>query len=283
MKRSICCIPVLILLLFSCQTYKGTKEGTEVARVGDRVLLKEDLPLLPESSILAGDSLRLMQDYVRKWVKHELLLRKAELNLSEEFKQNVEKQLQETRRSLMIYQYEQQMINQKMDTVVSEEDIQAYYDKNTENFRLRDHLVKALYLKIPNEAPNLSRVKNWYRSESNEDLAQLESYCYQFADKYDDFGENWVEFNQILNMVPLEVSNTDYYLRRNQYIEVSDSAYSYYVHLRDYLLNSNYAPVEYVSDEIKDIILNRRKLSFLQNLENSIYNDGADQGAFIIH
>jgi hypothetical protein len=272
-----------LLWAVSCNGYTNGKQETVIARVGEKQLLQTDLPTLPQASIEDGDSLRLMDAYIEKWIKNELMLRKAELNLTDEYKQNVERRLNDTRTSLMIYQYKQQMISQKMDTLVSEQKIKEYYEENINNFRLKYNIVKALYLKIPSEAPNLNRVRNWYRSDKSGDLAQLEGYCYQFADKYDDFREGWIEFDRLLSMLPVEADNQDYFLRRNRFIEEQDSAFHYYVSLRDYILHDNPAPMEYVQDEIKDIILNNRKLSFLQKLENSIYNDALDQGAFKVY
>lgn len=169
---------------------------------------------------------------------------------------------------------------EKMDTIVSETEIESYYSNNENHFRLNSSIIKALFIKIPLEAPNIEKVRKWYTSNSPSDLQQLESYCFQFAEKYDDFGEEWISFDKLAVELPSEIINPDEFLKRYTFYETQDSSAVYFMAIRDYRLRSTIAPFEYVKDDIKSIILNNRRFEFLKNLENDIYNEAVKSNVF---
>ena len=211
------------------------------------------------------------------------MLQRAELNISTNQQKEINNQLEETRASLIIYQYEKQMINQKLDTIVEDDEISSYYNENLSNFVLDENIIKALFVKLSKDAPNISRVRNWYRSDRNEDLTELESYCFQFAEKYDYFDEDWISFDNLLREIPLIVNDQERYLRYNSNFEAEDSLFHYFINIRDYRLKTTTSPIEYITDNIRTIILNNRKIQFLIDLENNIYNDAINRQEFEVY
>ena len=129
--------------------------------------------------------------------RDNFLLQKAEDNLSPELKDEIAKQLEETRSNLVIYQYQRQMILEKLDTVLTDAELENYYAANENSFILTSNIVKALFIKLPLETPDINKIKLLARSNDQNDLQQLESYCYQFAEKFDDFNEEWVPMDRL--------------------------------------------------------------------------------------
>ena len=121
------------------------------------------------------------------------------------------------------------------------------------------------------------------RSNNQSDLQQLEKYCYQFAEKFDDFNEEWVSMDRLSVELQQDIENEEDFLKRNTFFETSDSASVYLVSIRDYRLRSSLAPYEYVKDDIKRIIWNTRRFEFIQSLENGIYNDALKKNNFKIY
>lgn len=273
----------LLLVIFSCSTYHSNNGGDPIATVGDKYLYLSDIPDFFSYELSAKDSAIIAKKYIQKWIKKQLILQKAELNLTVAKQREVNKQLEETRASLIIYQYEQEMIKQKLDTIVTENEIEAFYKENPSNFILKQNIVKALYVKLSIDAPNLKKVKQWYKSNNDEDLTQLESYCYQYAEKFDYFNEEWIYFDRLLKKLPVIIPDQERFLNRNNYIETQDSLYHYFVHLRDHTLKGTVSPVEFVQNDIKTIILTNRKIEFLKELENNIYNDALNRNEFEIY
>lgn len=278
--RIIIAVCNLLILVSACTSYNNGANRQEVARVGDKYLYADQIPIRINKGISREDSISITRNYIDRWIKNELILRKAEENLSEEYKEEINKKLEETRANLMIYQYEQQMMFQKMDTTVTAREINEYYDKHVQNFNLQNSIVKVLFLKLPLAAPNIEKARASFRSDSQNDIQSLESYAYQFAEKFDDFGEKWININFLQRELPDNIDNEAYFLRNNRYYEISDSSFHYFVNIRDYRLRGTIAPLEYVSADIKTILLNNRKIEFLQQLENGIYNEGMKENSF---
>lgn len=271
-----------LLLLAGCKNSHNRTKRIAIAEVGKVVLYYDEMPKLIQRGVNDADSAALFQNYINKWAKKQLLLQKAEDNLSPALKDEIAKQLEETRTNLVIYQYQQQMILQKLDTVLTDAELENYYAANGNSFVLNSNIVKALFIKLPLESPDLNKIKLLARSNDHNDLQQLESYCYQFAEKFDDFSEDWVPMDRITVELNQNIENEENFLKRNTFYETSDSASVYLVSFRDFRLRSSLAPFEYVKDDIKRIIWNARRFEFIQSLENGIYKDALKNNSFKI-
>ncbi len=275
-------ITIIVITTTGCGNSRRDPKRVAVARAGDTYLYLDQIPHLITEETSVIDSAGIIHEYINKWARKEFLYQKAVENLSPELRDEIDKQLQKTRSDLVIYQYQRQMMLQKMDTTVTEAELENYYSSNQENFSLGSSIIKALFIKLPIETPDIYRIRSLARSNEQTDLQQLESICYQFADKFDDFNEKWIPFDRLTVELPDDISNEEYFLRRTTFYESRDSTYIYYITIRDYKLRSTLAPFEYVRDDIKRIIWNNRRLEYIQTLENGIYNDALKENDFTI-
>ncbi|MFO7828021.1 MAG: hypothetical protein R6V23_05330 [Bacteroidales bacterium] len=275
-------IGTLLLLIFSCNRKTGEENDKPLARVHDKYLYESDIEDLFPSSISENDSIILASNYINDWIKKQLMLKKAEENLSDESR-DIEKLLEDYKSSLLVFRYRQELIKQKIDTVVTENEIESYYNEYSANFILNHNVIKALYLKISKESPDIDKVKQWYKSDDAEDLTRLEDYCYQYATKFDHFNNDWIPFNNIISELPLDIDDQERYLKYNKFIETEDSLFYYFVKINDFALTSTVQPIEYAQSKIKTIILNKRKFSFFEELENNVYNNALNHNEFIIY
>jgi len=274
---------IIVVLAAGCKDHNKSARRIAVAIAGDVVLYHDQIPALIIPGAAPADSSALAQDYINKWARKELMFQKAVENLSPELKEEIDRQLEDTRSDLTIYQYQRQMMLEKMDTIISDGEMENYYLSNSQSFVLEYNIVKALFVKVPFETPGLSRIRSLVRSDEQKDLQELESICYQFAERFDDFGEKWVPLDRILFELPYDISNKDSFIRRTSPYETTDSIDVYFVKIRDYKLKSTPAPFEYVSEDIKRIIWNSRRLEFIHNLENGIYNNAIEENRFKIY
>jgi hypothetical protein len=274
---------IIVSVVAGCTNRSNQGKRIPVAKAGEAVLYLDQIPALALPGSMGADSTAIFQDYINKWVRKELMFQKAEENLSPELKEEIDNQIKETRSDLTIYQYQRQMMLEKMDTTISDAELENYYSANSQSFNLGYNIVKALFIKLPFETPNLGRIRMLARSGEQKDLQELESICYQFADKFDDFNEQWIPLDRISIELPQEISNEEYFLKRNTFYEYTDSIDTYFLKIRDYKLRSNPAPFDYVREDIKRIIWNTRRLEFIQNLENGIYNNGIEENKFTIY
>ena len=273
---------ILFFVLLSCEEKTRHTEEKAVARVLDKTLSVTDMKGIFPEGISAKDSIQIAKNFIEKWVRQQLLLNKAELNLTEDEK-DVKEQIENYRSSLLIYKYEQSLLKQKLDTAISNKEIEEYYNQNPSNFLLNQNIVKSLYIKVPRSAPDIYKLRQWYRSDDPESLKNLEAYCFQHAETYDFFNDNWVELSQLLDKIPIQIGNPENYLRYRQTIEASDSTYHYFIRIHKYAFSGDPSPVELVKEDIEKIILNKRKIKLLNELETSIYNDAQNRGQFTLY
>ncbi len=263
----------LAMFLVGCKYLPRNSDDTYVAKVDEKSYLLKDLKSQLPTGMTKQDSLTRVNDILTRWIKKELMLKMAEENLDED-QRDLSKELEEYRNSLLIHRYQQQLLNQKMDTVLTESDIHQYYENNTEKFRLDYSIVKAIYVEIPREVAKSELIKRWMIENSTRSLGELESYSFQYASKYDQFNNSWVGFNAILARIPGTKEDPEEMLRKSKFHQFSDLNNFYFLLIHDYIVVGEKAPYDFVKDRIESLILNSRKMEFLQELEKNIYEKG---------
>lgn len=274
-------IMLIVVLIGGC-TSNPNKTQKPLAKVYDKYLYPSDVANIFSENMSRADSLQLLKSYTDRWVRKQLMLSKAEKNLTESQK-NVSQQLEDYRSSLLIFKYEQEYIRQKLDTTVSVIELENYYRDNESNFILNEHIVKALFIKVRKDDPYYERIRTIYRSDKEEDIKTLDNLAYQVAIKYDYFNDQWVPLTQILKELPRPIENVDEHLRRNKSIEVDDESFSYLISIRDIIMRGQTSPLKYEIANIKSIILNKRKQKLIMDIESKIYHDARNYNHFTIY
>lgn len=263
---------LLAFILFGCRT-KNEENGMVIARVAEKKLYISELNEVIPSDMQEEDSVAMASDYINKWIKRQLMIQKAEENLTMDQK-DLSKELEEYRNSLIIYRYKNELLKQRMDTSVTEQQIREFYEENTDNFNLNRNIVKAIFIKIPQEFANPELLKTMSRNASEEGINELRDYCLQYAKSFDIFTENWVDFELVTENVPRTIDEPEVFLKQNDQIELTDSDYYYLVSILDYKLKNTQSPLEFAKENIKNLIINRRKINFLKEVENNVYTEG---------
>jgi len=277
-------IPIILILLVFCGcNNSGQAKRFPVAKAGLKVLYYEDIPEQTRKTLTLADSAAIIQKYINKWARRELMFQKAKENLAPDLLNEIEEQIQETRQDLVVYEYQRMMILQKMDTVITSGELEKYYEENGNSFNLTSNIVKALFIKLPVETPNIWKYKSLARSNKQKDFQELESLCYQFAEKFDDFNEEWITMDRLSFELKQDITNQENFLKRTTFYETRDSVSDYLIVINDYRLRGTLAPFEYVREDIKRIIWNNRRIEFIKELENGIYNESIKENSFKIY
>ena len=266
-----------VSLLCSCKRTQPTDDADVLVRVKDRTLKRSEVVSLIPRGASSADSLLLAESFVKKWVKDALVYEVAQRNLGNE-KEEVDKLVEEYRHSLIRYRYQERLIKEKLSADIRESDKLNYYEENQKKFTLDKALIKGLFLKIPVDAPGLSEVKGWYKSTSEASLEKIEKYSVQNATIYDYFYDKWVDFDEVMDNIPVHVSNSTAYLKANKFVEVADSSYCYLLNIKEYLPEGSVAPYDYASSQITEMLINQRKVDFLKTFEEELYKDGIRGG-----
>ena len=268
-------IAICLFLFSSCNKFKSKETVASdkvIARAFDKYLNLDDIRNIVPKGTSKNDSITIIRNFVENWVQQQVVLKKANDNLDDE-KKNVEQKLEEYRNSLITYIYERELIRQKLDTSISESDIEKYYNENPNNFQLKDNIIKVIYFKIPKNAPKIDKVKNWYRSENPKDRKQLEEYCYQFASDYYFNEEEWLLFDDLLKKVPIETYDKEQFLKNNRYIEIPDSNAVYFVNIKGFKIKESQSPLSFEKENIRNLIINKRKLDLINEMQKAAYEN----------
>lgn len=250
------------LFFLSCS---GSKEENRVviARAFDAELsLREARSRMP-LGLKATDSIAFLKSFAEQWIKDQVLLDAAERNLSAE-ELDMSRQLEDYRNSLVIYSYENALVNQKLDTVVSEAELMNYYQDHQQDFSLKDNIIKVNFVKLRKDAAGLGRVKILMRSEKESDRLALESYCRANAVNFFLETDSWLMFSDLLKEVPIQTYDQEAFLKNNRYLEFVDGDYLYMVNIIGFRIKDSVSPFPFEKVNIRNLILNKRKLSLVE-------------------
>lgn len=267
---------ILSLLAVSCGRNTSQEKGEIVASVRNKYLTRQEMEEGIPKSVSPADSVIFADKIIRHWIKDNLLYDIASRNISD--KERIDQLVENYRRAVVIYQYQEQLVNEKFSRDISDEEVKRYYDANSDKFKLDQTLVKGLFLKVPVDAPQINNVREWYKSSSETVLGKLEKYTVQNAVKYDYFFDNWVIFNELMDNMPVHYNDPDAVVRSNRNIELQDSSYYYFLSIKQCLLQGDKAPFEYAKPTVREILINQRRVNFLKTVEDDLYNKAIEKG-----
>ncbi len=264
-------------LLSGCLVESGYLERIKVASVGTSTLFLDDVQVAIGDSSDTIDTNRLYSDYINSWVREEVLYQKA-LEVLPEDSKNIERQLAEYKRSLIIYEYEKLFMQQKLDTNVNMKRVQEYYEKHKKEFRLRYDIVKAVYLKVKKTAQDLGKVWQWYLIRSDEDRSQLEAYANMYGEDYYFGMESWTYASDLLENIPWKGVRMNDFIKRKGKFAFQDSSNVYFVNILDYRSKNTTSPIEFEKEKIKVILSNIDARSLRTRLRTELVKEAIDAG-----
>ena len=264
------------------QTASEDANRQAVARVNTAYLYKDELGGIVPPNATKDDSATWVEAYVDSWIRKQLLIQEAsrKININEA---EVERKILDYRYSIIAYEYQTHYIKQHLDTTIQDREIEDYYKANIDNFILKQNIIRATFMKVPKNAPQVKKIKNWILSQDESDKTELKSYCLSFSAAYHISDSTWMIFDELVRKSPLvEIPNKVQFLKTYAYYETEDQIYLYYLKVDEYRISDNVSPLEFVRDEIKNIILNKRKVELAKKLEDEVYNHALDQKEFEI-
>jgi hypothetical protein len=251
-----------------------------VARVNNNYLYHDELGGLVTGKTTPADSLARVTAYIDSWVRKQLLIAEAMKTISIN-EAEVQRKVLDYRYSLIGYEFQNYYIRKNLNDSISEAEIVAYYKEHLDNFILKQNIVRGTFLKVPRGAPRTQRIKDLMFSKKEKDQNELRSYCLSFSSAYHLPDSSWMEFDKLVVNSPLaEIPNKIQFLKSTPYYETSDSEYLYFLKVDEYKISDNVSPLEFVREDIKNVILNKRKVELAQKLEKEVYEQAAQRKDF---
>ncbi|OHX68246.1 hypothetical protein [Flammeovirga pacifica] len=274
---------LLALSLFSCDKIKGAFEKAveeeniksnrvALAKVNDKVLYDTELGNLLTERMSASDSLNIKERYINTWVRKTIMLERAQTKVDVE-KLDINRRLEEYKYQLIMHEYERQYIAQHLDTLVTQEQVKKHYESNSDDFILKTNIVRGVFLRYPNNAPDLKKVRKWILSKDDND--KLRSSAFAYADFVHLEDTVWLDLDELLFGTPFMKSQAEVakLLKRDKFWDVSDENNTYFYKIEDYKIVDQVPPLQFVEQQVKNVILGRRKLKLRTELETELFNE----------
>ncbi|MEC7858275.1 MAG: hypothetical protein VX706_02645 [Bacteroidota bacterium] len=239
-----------------------------IAKVGDAYLYDDDI--IYNSSL--GDSAVLYNRQVNSWIKKQLLLNSAFQN--ESVMNQIERKVEDYKESLILFEFEKYLYANSIDFKISEDEISKYYNENKDDFILPFNLIKAIYAKVPIDAPSLNVFRNNLKKYPESDTAEVISYCFQFAEKSFLEDTTWIKFDDIILNLPFPKNlDKSVFLKTRKFYEIREGDFIHFIRILDKKLIGDYSPLSFEEDIVNTILLNNRKQELFDNLRDSIFNN----------
>ena len=281
--KNIFIIVVLVLLLFSCEYFTKKSDKIPVARVNESYLYEDDINELITNETSTEDSTLIVNNYVNRWATQQLLIDGAELNISDEKQLEFNKLVDQYRKDLFTKAYLEALVNKNLNKNVSIEEAEEFYTENNETFKLNEELIKFRYIRIDENRSDISKLKERFKRFNEEDKILLDSISIQFS-SYSLNDSIWIKLSQAVNKIPaVNSENKDELLKKSNFIQLKDSLGVYLMQINDVLLRNETAPLEYVKPTIDQIVINKRKLELIRELEKDITSDAIKNKQFEIY
>lgn len=260
---------------------KGAEESRKpVARVNQSFLYLDELQGIVPKDATAADSAARISSYVTSWIRKQLLLNEAAKNIDIN-EAEVDRRVEEYRYSLIGYEFQNFYIKKNLNDSVSSAEIATYYKTHLDNFILKQNILQGTYIKVPKTAPRIQRIKSLIFSDKLKDREELKSYCLSFSAEYQLPDSTWIELDKLVSNSPMAtIPDKIQFLRNYRYYETNDPDFLYFLKVDAFKIADNVSPVEFVESEIKNIILNKRKVELAKKLEDEVYENGAKRKEF---
>ena len=271
---------ITLLLIGSCDL-PTNEESNAVARVGEDFLFISDLE--NQIGVNGSDSIQITSKTINEWAEELLYLKKAEINLSFSEKKGLEELVSTYRNDLYVKTYKDKAIQSQLDSIVEKEEIEYYFDQNKFNFKTNKDLMRGRYVRVRNENYNLRSIRKSIRRYNEDDKVFLDSIALQFT-TYSLNDSIWVQASQFFNRLP-SIPERRYknFLKNDTFFELQDSLEVYLVVIEEVVLRNDLAPLDYVAPTLKQILINKRKLELMRQLDREIIEEGLRQNIYEVY
>ncbi len=274
----------VVLTFSSCQYFDFEKKANTnekpIAKVYNSFLYKKDIARLLPKNLSNKDSVLLVKNLINSWATQEILRKRAEENLTKEENESYLKLVQDYKNSLLINGYKERLVKQQLDTVISEEEVAKYYELNRRNFRLNEELIKIKYLHFGKDLLEQKKIIKQFKSNRYKDLIALENEELSFkAMNLND--STWIKVEDVLLKIPkFKEFQKEILLKKTKFIQKEDSLGLYLVAVKNVLKRNDIAPKNYITPTIKQMILHKRKLELIRDIEKTLINDAIQNNNF---
>jgi hypothetical protein len=265
-------ISSIFLIVISCDKWIPDNQEV-VARVGTKYLYKNDLSQITDPLDTRSDSIIKSRNFIDSWARDQILLQKAQINLSDNEIDNLKKLVEDYKLDIYGNAYQQTIASRSIDTFISVNEIDSFLYMNKSVFKLKSPLFKIRYIHLPPGNVDENRIQLSFQRFNDEDKFFLDSLSFQYTN-YMLSDSLWISRNNLKSKVQfLKQNNFNNYVKKSKFFKIEDSLGVYLFFVKEILNKGDMAPREVTAPTIRNIIINQRKLKFAKKFEQDIIQD----------
>jgi hypothetical protein len=265
---------ILIISFFTSCKYFSSSDNSEekvIAEVGNKKLFLSEVESLINYAD-KEDSLRILKGLINNWAQDQLMIQEAERNMPKDV--NLDKLVLDYRQSLLLYNYETQISGELLDTVITAEQRQKYYDEHAAEFELSEPIAKFIFVKFPSKTSNLDK---FYKTWKEEDIPEESISNVNKYGEYSDMDyKKWKPISQLESYLPKNLVSRST-LDDEASIRKKEKDYEYFIKVLDYYDQGDKPPFDYIQSKIEKVLLNERKKELIKDKKAQLYNKRANE------
>ena len=270
---------ILLLFIISCNYNLKNNDGY-VARVGDEFLSVEEIQELIPKNLNKQDSIRIVNNVIEEWATSKLLIQNAIINLTEIEKSQINNKSEKYRENLIISEYRNKISNNNPDTSASKDEIELFFSENSKNFKLFEEIIKGRYVKLNKNTFNINEIKRRFRRFDQSDKSFFDSISIQLLNYYLN-DSIWINKKLFFNKIPsLEYDQSLRISKNNLFYVQEDSLALYLIKINNYKKADDYAPLEYIYSRIKEVIVSKKRIDYLNKIDKELIGDAITKNLY---
>jgi hypothetical protein len=255
-----------VLMLFACSKSSKTDKKA-LARVNSSYLYSSDMEGMG-SGLSKEDSATQVSLYIEKWAVDQLMLEMANSKLNQKESEKIDRMVENYRNSLVVAAFEEESVRKELDTLVSSEQITAYYKINRDQYISGKEMIRCHFVRVKRSLPDIDKLRNWFKSDDKKDFEKVKEYC--LSKQGINFvldSDEWINPEKIAEMLPeksLDLST----VKTDRSYDRTEDDYLYLFRVFEIRERNSPIPMSQVKDEIAKIILQQRSNEILQKIRS---------------
>lgn len=248
----------------------SSENDRELARVYNKTLYLSDMDgMLPEG-MSSEDSTLIIDQFVRNWVRETAMLHEAENNIPAGL--DINQLVQDYRASLIKHNYEKIIVERLLDSTVTKVELEEFYEKNKEQYQLETPILRCRFIKAPRNAPLLRDVEKWWKSDETDDHEKLKAWCGVNATVHHLQDSVWYKVVDLAAYFPQGTLTVDNVSSKRDFT-LRDDEFIYLFKAEEVLLRKELAPLAYIEEQARKVILHKRKTQVLEEMKDRLYDE----------
>ena len=247
-----------------------SKDDVLLAEAYNKTLYLSDMEGMIPEGMTSEDSSLIINSFRERWLRDAVMMHEAERNIPQDL--NLDKLVRDYRASLVRLNYEQVLVEELLDSTVTQLELNEFYEKNKEQYQLETPIMRCRFIKIDRTNEELNQLQQWWNNGSEEDMQKVKVFCQNNAAVQQLQDSTWYKIDDIAAYMPPGSLTVDNVGNRRDFIQ-RESDFVYFFKVLELVSKKEIAPLTYIEDQARKVILHRRKSKVLDDMKQKMYEE----------